>query len=61
MYCDSCSQYTIKKTCNCNGKEKVTRSAHPSRFSPDDTFSAQRITLKKRHNILPTQYPPVKY
>jgi len=30
-------------------------SAHPARFSPDDKFSQQRVTLKKRYNLLPTQ------
>lgn len=32
-----------------------TMSAHPARFSPDDKFSRQRITLKKRNNLLPQQ------
>ena len=36
-----------------NGKPTV--SAHPARFSPDDKFSKERITCKKRFNILPTQ------
>ncbi|KAL6762083.1 H/ACA ribonucleoprotein complex, subunit Nop10 [Haematococcus lacustris] len=35
-----------------------TKSAHPARFSPDDKFSRERITLKKRFNLLPTQQPP---
>ena len=61
MYCDKTSKYTLKKSVTVDGKEYPTRSAHPSRFSPDDKFSAQRITLKKRHGILPTQYPEVKY
>ena len=30
---------------------KVTESAHPARFSPDDKFSAQRVALKKRFGI----------
>jgi H/ACA ribonucleoprotein complex subunit 3 len=34
-----------------------TKSAHPARFSPDDKFSRERITLKKRFGILPTQLP----
>lgn len=59
MYCNICSKYTLTKHCTqCN---TTTRSAHPARFSPDDKFSKQRITLKKRFNILPTQLPPVKY
>ncbi|EEA07613.1 putative nucleolar RNA-binding protein NOP10 [Cryptosporidium serpentis] len=32
-----------------------TLSAHPARFSPDDIYSAQRITCKKRFGLLPTQ------
>ena len=28
---------------------------HAARFSPDDKFSKQRITLKKRFGLLPTQ------
>jgi len=32
-----------------------TKSAHPARFSPDDKFSRERITCKKRFGILPTQ------
>jgi H/ACA ribonucleoprotein complex subunit 3 len=34
-----------------------TKSAHPARFSPDDKFSRERITVKRRFNILPTQQP----
>ncbi|KAG5567396.1 hypothetical protein RHGRI_002820 [Rhododendron griersonianum] len=32
-----------------------------SRFSPDDKFSRQRVLLKKRFGLLPTQKPPLKY
>ena len=32
---------------------KPTHSAHPARFSPDDKFSRQRVTLKKRFDLLP--------
>jgi len=32
-----------------------------ARFSPDDKFSRQRVTLKKRFGILPTQLPPRTY
>ena len=32
-------------------------SAHPARFSPDDKFSKERVTIKKRFGILPTQMP----
>ena len=38
-----------------------TESAHPARFSPDDKFSRERITCKKRFNLLPTQQPPKVY
>jgi len=35
---------------------KVTESAHPARFSPDDKYSSQRVALKKRFNLyLPNQ------
>lgn len=30
---------------------------YTARFSPDDKFSKQRITLKKRFGLLPTQQP----
>ncbi len=36
--------YTLKK----ESAGKATTSAHPARFSPDDKFSRQRVTLKKR-------------
>ena len=44
--------YTLKKK---DPEGKPTVSAHPARFSPDDKFSQQRVTLKKRYNLLPTQ------
>jgi H/ACA ribonucleoprotein complex subunit 3 len=31
---------------------EVTKSAHPARFSPDDKYSRQRVTLKKRYGLL---------
>ncbi|CDS08337.1 Putative H/ACA ribonucleoprotein complexFT subunit 3 [Lichtheimia ramosa] len=46
--------YTLKKV---DPKGMPTKSAHPARFSPDDKFSRQRITIKKRFKILPTQMP----
>ncbi|KAL0079769.1 H/ACA ribonucleoprotein complex subunit 3 [Phycomyces blakesleeanus] len=46
--------YTLKKT---DPTGFPTKSAHPARFSPDDKFSRQRITIKKRYNILLTQLP----
>ena len=48
--------YTLKK--EESSSEKPTLSAHPARFSPDDKFSKERITTKKRFNLLPTQQPP---
>lgn len=48
--------YTLKKETP-NGK--VTESAHPARFSPDDKFSRHRVACKKRFGIylpdLPTK------
>lgn len=44
--------YSLKKT---SPSGKVTKSAHPARFSPDDKFSRHRVTLKKRFNVLLTQ------
>uniref|UniRef100_A0A5K3FPN5 Nucleolar protein 10 n=1 Tax=Mesocestoides corti TaxID=53468 RepID=A0A5K3FPN5_MESCO len=40
---------------------RPTQSAHPARYSPDDKYSEQRVTLKMRFNLLPTQQPPVIY
>ena len=44
--------YTLKKV---SPSGEMTRSAHPARFSPDDKFSRQRITIKRRFGLLPTQ------
>lgn len=46
--------YTLKKTAP---DGTPTMSAHPARFSPDDKFSKERITTKRRFNLLPTQQP----
>ncbi|KAI0756169.1 Nop10p-domain-containing protein [Daedaleopsis nitida] len=46
--------YTLKKITESG---KITKSAHPARFSPDDKFSRHRVTIKKRYGILPTQLP----
>merc|ERR1711939_213011 len=43
--------YTLKKVLD----GVVTKSAHPARFSPDDKYSRQRVTLKKRYGLLLTQ------
>jgi H/ACA ribonucleoprotein complex subunit 3 len=48
--------YTLQK--NCPKCKEPTISAHPARFSPDDKFSKQRLALKKRYGLLPTQQPP---
>lgn len=44
--------YTLQKI---TGDGEITKSAHPARFSPDDKYSRQRVTLKKRFGMLPTQ------
>lgn len=44
--------YTLAKTTE---EGEITKSAHPARFSPDDKYSRQRVTLKKRFGLLPTQ------
>ena len=42
--------YTFKYV---NSEGQPTQSAHPARFSPDDKFSQERITLKKiRYNSI---------
>jgi len=46
--------YTLKKE-NPNGK--ITESAHPARFSPDDKFSRQRIACKKRFGLFLPDLP----
>lgn len=43
--------YTLKKVAHA----QVTKSAHPARFSPDDKWSRQRVTLKRRFGLLLTQ------
>jgi len=51
---DSEGNYTLKKV---GSDGNPTSTAHPARFSPDDKYSRQRITLKKRFNQLLTQQP----
>jgi len=46
--------YTLKKLTE---DGKITKSAHPARFSPDDKFSRHRVTVKKRFGVLLTQLP----
>lgn len=43
--------YTLKKVAH----GQVTKSAHPARFSPDDKWSRQRVTTKRRFGLLLTQ------
>lgn len=43
--------YTLKKIVD----GEISHSAHPARFSPDDNYSRHRVTLKKRHGLLPFQ------
>ena len=43
-----------------NPEKKVTESAHPARFSPDDKFSSQRVGMKKRFGIYLPDLPPTK-
>jgi H/ACA ribonucleoprotein complex subunit 3 len=39
-----------------NARQTIqTIHAHTARFSPDDKFSKQRVTLKKRFGLLLTQ------
>ncbi|KAJ1757698.1 snoRNP complex protein [Coemansia sp. RSA 1822] len=49
--------YTLKKT---TVEGEITKSAHPARFSPDDKYSRQRVLLKRRFGILPTQQAEIK-
>lgn len=64
MYCkNNTQQYktknqnTLKIKQKSNPEGKVTESAHPARFSPDDKFSSQRVAIKKRFGIyLPDSY-----
>ena len=61
MYLMRCSRdkqhgYTLQKSCPTCHEPTVT--AHPARFSPDDRFSRERITAKKRLGLLLTQRPP---
>jgi len=50
-------QYTTKLE---DPKGNPTFSAHPARFSPDDKYSAQRVSAKKRFKVLKTQTPAPK-
>jgi len=50
--------YTLKKE---SPAGEATYSAHPARFSLDEKYSRERITLKKRFGLLLTQQPPIQY
>jgi H/ACA ribonucleoprotein complex subunit 3 len=45
--------YTLQKVVD----GQATKSAHPARFSPDDKYSRQRVTTKRRFGLLLTQQP----
>lgn len=44
--------YTLEKK---DPSGKPTMSAHPAKFSPEDKYSRERITLKRRYKLLLTQ------
>ncbi|EDV56571.1 H/ACA ribonucleoprotein complex subunit 3 [Drosophila suzukii] len=50
--------YTLKKRTE---DGRPTLSAHPARFSPEDKYSRQRLTIKKRFGLLLTQKPEPIY
>ena len=49
--------YTLQKVID----GKVSKSAHPARFSPDDKYSRHRVTIKKRYGLLLTQQSKFQY
>jgi len=51
-------KYTLAKV---DPSGKPTLSAHPARFSPEDKYSKERITIKKRFGLLPIQQPAPAY
>lgn len=44
--------YTLEKV---GPDGKPTMTAHPAKFSPEDKYSRERITLKSRFGLLLTQ------
>lgn len=50
--------YTLQKM-DPNGKP--TLSAHPARFSVEDKYSRERITMKRRFGLLLIQQPQPSY
>ncbi|XP_025408318.1 H/ACA ribonucleoprotein complex subunit 3 [Sipha flava] len=51
--------YTLKKIDPNTGNQ--TLSAHPARFTPTDQHSKERIRIKERFGLLPTQKPAPIY
>ena len=51
MRCVKCDAYSLKKACAKCATQNA--SAHPTRFSPDDKFSEQRMITKKRFGLVP--------
>jgi H/ACA ribonucleoprotein complex subunit 3 len=49
--------YTLQKVID----GKVSKSAHPARFSPDDKYSRHRVTIKKRYGLLLTQQSKLQF
>ncbi|EPY30430.1 H/ACA ribonucleoprotein complex subunit 3 [Strigomonas culicis] len=47
--------YTLKKV---DPEGRPTLSAHPARFSPDDKYSRQRVTIKRRFKVLKSEKRP---
>lgn len=44
--------YTLKQM---SDQGTPTQSAHPARFSPDGTYSSERVMIKARFGLLPIQ------
>lgn len=49
----------VENTSNFSGQQ--TKSAHPAKFSPEDKHSKERMQIKKRFGLLPTQQPKPTY
>lgn len=43
--CPKCGRYTLKEVCPVCGEK--TKSAHPSKFSPEDPYGEYRRRLKR--------------
>ncbi|XP_011876761.1 PREDICTED: H/ACA ribonucleoprotein complex subunit 3 [Vollenhovia emeryi] len=50
--------YTLQKV---DPDGKPTLSAHPARFSIEDKYSRERITMKRRYGLLLTQQTQPSY